>query len=318
MNAERASLWGIILAGGEGERLKSFVREQFGADVPKQFCAFFGRRTMLERTILRARLLIPSDRLVVSGTAHQRAHMFRSLGDRPPGSVLFQPLNRDTAPGVLFPLVHILRKDPRALVALLPSDHFALPGRALMRAVAEAWDVLARTHSDSPIVLGVEPTSAETEYGWIEPGCSALPDMKGTILHVDRFVEKPPRESAERMLADGWLWNTMILVARAAALLEFIREAAPDLVAYFELIQRYIGDDQEEAIAREVYRMIPSMNFASTVLTRRSRRLLVSRTRRVRWSDWGTKERILETAVDLGWSESDLARTRRDGLAIPA
>jgi mannose-1-phosphate guanylyltransferase len=310
MTASRSPLWGIVLADGEGQRLKEFVREFAGTEVPKQFCTFIGTRTMLERTVRRARLLIPSERLVVVGTAHHRDYMHHSLGKRPPGTVLFQPVNRDTAPGILFPLVHILRRDPEALVAIFPSDHFVLPGRRLMSAVGEAADHVERTDSDSPIILAVEATYPETEYGWMKTGSSVMSDVRGSIYHVDRFVEKPSQEDANTMLRDGWMWNTMVLVARAASLIEFFREAVPDLVAYFEMLQRYVGDAEEHEVAKEVYRMIPSMNFAASVLAPRFQRLLVFPINHLQWSDWGKKERILQTMINLG-------KRRYPSVAVP-
>ena len=254
---------------------------------------------MLERTMQRARLLIPSERLVVVGTAHHRRYMFQSLGKRPPGLVLFQPCNRDTAPGILFPLVHILRRDSHALVAIFPSDHFVLPGRRLMRAVGEAADYVTRTNSDSSVVLAVEPTCPETEYGWIKAGSSIISDRPESMFHVDRFVEKPAQGNASLMLEEDWLWNTMVIVARAASLMELFREVVPDLVAYFEMLQRYVGDAQEHEVTNEVYRIIPAVNFAATVLADQFHRLLVLPTKQVLWSDWGKKERILQTMHDL-------------------
>ncbi|HKW85729.1 MAG TPA: NTP transferase domain-containing protein, partial [Nitrospiraceae bacterium] len=89
-------LWGIVLAGGEGERLRGFVRDFLGTERPKQFCAFWGQRTMLEHTLRRAESLIPPDRLLVVATAAHRQHVFSCLGIRPPGTVLLQPTGRDT------------------------------------------------------------------------------------------------------------------------------------------------------------------------------------------------------------------------------
>jgi hypothetical protein len=87
MSRTPSSLWGIVLAGGEGVRLKEFVRERVDTDTPKQFCAFEGTRTLLERTVRRAEVLIPSRHLVVSATAHHRSYLFHSLGNRPPGTL---------------------------------------------------------------------------------------------------------------------------------------------------------------------------------------------------------------------------------------
>jgi len=314
----RGVLWGIVLAGGDGKRLTEFVREHAGTDAPKQFCALIGTRTMLERTVRRARLLIPSERLVVSGTAHHHRYMFQSLGKKPPGLVLFQPFNRDTAPGILFPLVHILRKDPHALVAIFPSDHFVLPGRRLMHAVSEAAAHVTRTNSDSPIILAVEPTYPETEYGWIKSGSLIMSDGLDSVFQIDRFVEKPSQGDANAMLRDGWLWNTMVLVARAASLMELFREVVPDLVAYFEMLQRYVGDAQEHEVVNEVYRMIPSVNFAATVLERQFQRLMILPVKHVQWSDWGSKERILQTLLILGQNRYASTAVPRGGLALSA
>jgi mannose-1-phosphate guanylyltransferase len=302
MTALKSSLWGILLAGGDGVRLKEFVRERVGTEAPKQFCAFVGTRTMLERTVRRAGLLIPMERLVVIGTAHHGPYMFRSLGNKPPGTVLLQPANRDTAPGILFPLVHILKRDPRALVALFPSDHFVLPGRRLMYAVSQAADYLQRSRSDSPIVLAAEATYPETEYGWIAPGVSVTSESGGPILRVNHFVEKPSRRDAGRMLKDGWLWNTMVLVARARSLLELFRSTVPDLVACFEMVQRYVGSRMEQTVADEVYRIIPSLNFSTKVVAHQSDQLLVMPTRAMEWSDWGDRERIVQTIASLRYS----------------
>src|SRR5262249_54773493 len=136
--------------------------------------------------------------------------------------------------------------------------------------------------------------------------------------HVDRFVEKPTQRDAIVMLGDGWLWNTMVLVARAASLMELVRDVVPDLVAYFEMFQRYIGDAQEPEVANEIYRMIHSINFAGMVLARQFHRLLVLPTKNVLWSDWGKKERILQTMFDLGRHRYPSTAAARAGLAFSA
>lgn len=318
MSAKSASLWGIVLAGGEGERLKGFVREQFGSDLPKQFCAFFGRRTMLERTIRRARLLIPSERLVVIGTAHHQPHIFQSLGAERPGTLLLQPANRDTAPGILLPLIHILRKDPRALVAILPSDHFVLPGRRFMRAVAAAATYVIGADTDAPVLLAVEPAWPEPEYGWIKPGEAVESHNRQTIRWINRFVEKPSREGAEVLMRDGWFWNTMVIVVRASALMTLMRTRLPDLAARFTLLQRSLGTVREQDAINDLYRGIPKINFSTSVLAERNAVSLVLPVKNVWWSDWGTKERILDTAMALGLSEPAPFRARGDSLAMPA
>ena len=146
MSITQSSLWRIVLAGRAGVRLIEFVRERVGTDAPKQFCAFVGTRTMLERTVRRAQLLIPSRQLVVSGTAHHRPYLFQSLGNRPPGTLLLQPMNRDTAPGILFPLIHILKAAPPGTRRDLPLGPLC-PAGPTPHAHRQSGSGLSKTHS---------------------------------------------------------------------------------------------------------------------------------------------------------------------------
>ena len=100
MAEKKSALRDIVLAGGEKSRLKRFIQEYFGTDVPKQFCAFVWRRTMIEQAVRRAETIIPRKRLVVVATAHHRRYVFDAVTARPPGTILIQPANRETAPGI--------------------------------------------------------------------------------------------------------------------------------------------------------------------------------------------------------------------------
>lgn len=48
----------VILAGGEGSRLRSLTRKIAGQDIPKQFCPIFGIETLVEQTLRRVALVI--------------------------------------------------------------------------------------------------------------------------------------------------------------------------------------------------------------------------------------------------------------------
>lgn len=318
MSIRHGSLWGTILAGGEGERLKEFVSEQFGSPIPKQFCVFGGRRSMLERTIRRAQLLIPPERLVVVGTAHHAAHLVRHLSESPPGTVLLQPANRDTAPGVLLSLIRVLQKDPHAVTAILPSDHFILPGYRFMQAIAMAASFVESHNLDVPILLAVKPDRAESEYGWIEPG--ELVEQRGPwgIRQINCFVEKPPADLAKRLLRGGWLWNTMAIVVRAQSLLSQSLRCVPQLAGWFTILQRQLGGPREQDVIEAMYQVIPKVNFSTSVLANPWTRPLALVVHDVFWSDWGTKERILSSAAAFGLRTSPPIRTPHHSLTTAA
>ena len=107
--------------------------------------------------------------------------------------VLLQPSNKGTAPGILWPAHWVSRRDPEAVVAVFPADHFIHPEPAFLAYVAQAVEI-AQHHPDLVVLLGVRPDRAEEGYGWIEPG-EPLPGVAG-CARVGGFWEKPPPERA--------------------------------------------------------------------------------------------------------------------------
>ncbi|MGE0824368.1 MAG: sugar phosphate nucleotidyltransferase [Candidatus Binatia bacterium] len=205
-------LWGIVLAGGEGTRVRTLLQHLCGGRGIKQFCAVIGRRSMLEHTLARVERMIPRERIVVVLSADHRPEAAPQLAHWPVDNVIYQPANRDTAPGILLPLAHVSHRDPLATVALFPSDHFILDEERFMASVQQA---VAETQ-DFPhelTLLGMTPDGVEEGYGWIEP---AGEERGRATQAVRRFWEKPSLSCAQELLARGALWNTFVCVAQAA------------------------------------------------------------------------------------------------------
>jgi mannose-1-phosphate guanylyltransferase len=160
----REHLCGMILAGGEGKRLQPFIRACLGCDRPKRYGAFNHNRSMLRRTIPRAKRIIPSERLLTVVIHPHLPYVQQELDDRPAETVIVQPCNRETGPGILLPLLHIYRHDPQAIVAILPSDH-SIPEEEPFMASIEHTAAFVNGHPEHPVLLGVEPRWPEVEYG---------------------------------------------------------------------------------------------------------------------------------------------------------
>lgn len=290
-----AKLWAIVLAGGAGQRLQPFLRQRGHPHPIKQFCAIVGSRTMLQHTWERVELAVPPERVL---TVVDRGHVdtFRhQLASRPYKTVIHQPGNRETAPGTLLPLAHVLHADPDAVVGVFPSDHFVLEDDRFMAYVEVAqWTV--RRGVQEIVILGVEPDEPDPDYGWIEvKRAGRLP--RSCLLPVERFWEKPHPSVARSLHEGGHLWSTMVTVARAATLWELIGNAQPELRRPFECIKDALGTETESCEIAKAYEHMPTVSLSSGVFERLPSHLAAIAMRQVHWSDWGREERIDDTLL---------------------
>src|SRR5258706_5857342 len=95
--------WAVILAGGEGMRLRPLVRQVLGADRPKQYVRLLGPRTLLRQTLDRVSLAIPEERTLVATVRQHAGYIAEEFAGSSQPRILPQPLDRGTAAGVLYP-----------------------------------------------------------------------------------------------------------------------------------------------------------------------------------------------------------------------
>jgi mannose-1-phosphate guanylyltransferase len=210
-----------------------------------------------------------------------------------------QPCNRGTGPGVLYPLLRIAELAGDVPVAIFPSDHFVDDDLAFASAVSAALEV-AQARPRLVVLLGIEATSPETEYGWIEFEDRPLPLEGEPVFPVRRFREKPAPAVARSLLARGCLWNSFVMMGRVTAFLDLLAAGTPGLLRAFAPIRRALGSPREaEAVAR-VYAALPAVSFSDQVLVPAARRLGVVRLKAVQWSDLGSAARLLSTIHRTG------------------
>ncbi len=305
MAQQSNNLWGLILAGGDGKRLREFVRLRFNSDRPKQFCAFHGTRSMLGATVDRVRRRIPPQRMLVTVSSRHKEFVEKDLCGVYEGNIIVQPENKETCAGILLPLLHIQQCDPGAVVCIFPADHFVRQEARFMQLIESAARYI-NGHPRELLLVGAEAQYPETDYGWIEPSDVVSIEDGFELLRVRKFWEKPSFQKAEQLSRNGSLWNTMVMVGRVAAFLEKFQRLTPELFESFRPIAESLGFPLEEEITRQVYASIPCMNFSMEILEREVQDLVVLPARGIYWSDWGRGERI----------EMDLAMMKRDELRI--
>ncbi|WP_161965793.1 sugar phosphate nucleotidyltransferase [Steroidobacter cummioxidans] len=287
--------WALVLAAGEGSRLRALTTQPCGTPVPKQFCSLSGGQSLVEDAMTRARSLVDAERVcaIVAQQHHRWWSSMPALATLPHPNLIVQPSNRGTAIGILYSLVHILSQDADAQVLLLPSDHYVAQESTLQRSLQAAMEYVLRC-PDRPVLLGLQPDEPDGELGYIVP--DQLDPFGGRT--VARFVEKPELPVAAQIVRAGGLWNTFIIAASARALLNLFLPRFAPIVMEMQVI---VGNALEHRSAGgwpaivDMYTRLPDLDFSRDLLEGHEALLSVLRVPPCGWSDLGTPHRVGET-----------------------
>jgi mannose-1-phosphate guanylyltransferase len=285
--AGSGSIWSIVLAAGEGSRLRSLTTGRDGLPVPKQFCSLAGGRSLFGAAVDRARRTAGIEQVVAIVAAEHRAFWEEDVAELLPENVLVQPRNRGTAAGILLPALAILERDPHATIVVLPSDHHVVDESVLVRSMREALHV-AMAERDAIVLLGMVPDAPVTDYGWIVPR-----PAPGRAADVAEFAEKPGLERARDLLARGGLWNSFVFAASGAALLDLYALGAPELLGAF-LAARLVAPADRDAALAALYERIEPVDFSHDLLEGAPRALRLLGVPPCGWTDLGTPARVAQ------------------------
>lgn len=284
----------VILAGGSGTRLWPLSREER----PKQFQAIAGRRSMFQQTVLRvadpSRFTAP---IIVGNCAHKDMLMADLEAiDVAPATFVLEPEGRNTAPAITLAAMIALAAKLGDILLVMPSDHYIQNPAQLIAAIDKAK---VGAQNGAFVTFGIAPHGPETSYGYIkqgEPLTAPAEDGKSEadIYRVARFVEKPPRHTAEAMLAEGgFYWNSGMFMLPVVEFLGEINRLKPAILAGCqEALSEGVVDGIVVHPAASRFAMIESISIDYAVMEHTSRAAVVPTD--PLWSDVGSWTAVWE------------------------
>lgn len=277
-----SSLFPVILAGGKGERFWPLSRQ----DRPKQFLSLDGSsRSLLQATAERLvdfagswhDLWVITSSQIATGVGQQ-------LPELPSLNLLVEPEGRDTAAAVAWASLEIQRRyGDDAIIGFFPSDHWIADQQAFKRTLDAAAQLAAST--PAIVTLGIKPAFPSTGYGYIEQGEQIGSFNELPAYHVNRFTEKPNRETAEAFLSTGrFSWNSGMFVFRVGVVLKELYTHAPEIIE--QIAQKGV----------DVYPQLPKKSIDYALMEKTNLAYVLPA--EFGWDDlgdWNAIERLLKT-----------------------
>lgn len=286
-------LYAVILAGGSGTRFWPLSRHLY----PKQLLRIMGDETLIQQTMRRMLGCVAPARVFLSTNAAQADSIRFQLGDWKDAlrdNFLIEPEGRNTAPAIAVAAASLIRRDPDAIMLVVPADHVVKEQPRFQAAVA-----LASTMAEDGylVTFGVKPTRPETGYGYIQPNRRAVLTTKGKLqgYRVARFVEKPDAATAARYLRSGnYYWNSGMFIWRASAILEEVTAHQPALARAIRKMAPLLEDSTRSDELASAYRGLTSISIDNGVMERSSKAAMIPVD--FTWSDVGNWSSLEEVA----------------------
>lgn len=283
----------VIMAGGRGTRFWPRSREK----KPKHLLDIVSRRTIIQETVDRIKPLIqPKNILVVTGRKHAR-ELIRQLPEVPAENILIEPVGRNTAACIGLAAIHVQKKVKDDVMVVLPSDHGIGDPVQYRKVIAAA--ALAAEKDNALVTIGINPTSPQTGFGYMEGGESVGRVADEMLLRVKSFREKPNLKQAQAFIQDGnFFWNSGMFVWKTSTILNEIERFLPDLHAGLMTIKASLGKASETKTVSAIYKRLASISIDYGVMEKAKDVYIIPAS--FGWSDVGSWDALWELSAKDG------------------
>ena len=270
-------LCALIMAGGKGTRFWPLSTE----DKPKQFLKLIGDKTMIQMTVERILPIIPMDRIYICTGERYVDLIKEQVPNLSVENIIIEPEGRNTSPCITLSSLVIKRKYKDATMVVLPSDHL-IENEDKFRDIILKANKYLDTNNKAIVTLGMSPTRPETGYGYIKYDNNTNIEM----LKVDRFVEKPDKETAEKYLKEGnYLWNGGMFLWKVNTILSEVKKYIPNTYEVLSEIEN-VSDENLQEVINSNYSKTDEISIDYAVLEKSNDIYVVKSD--IGWDDIGT------------------------------
>ncbi len=237
----------VIMAGGGGTRFWPVSRMA----TPKQLVKLTGDDVMINETIKHYDHVIGRQNTFIVTNEKQAQLMDKVLFDEVERShILIEPVQRNTAPCIIYAAMTLKKLYGDAVMAVLPADHHIGNIKEYERVLNLALDTAEKT--DRIVTIGIKPTFPSTGYGYIN--YSEAPAEGTEVFDLLRFVEKPNLEKATEYVNSGrYLWNSGMFIWKVSVILDYFKKLLPEMYSDMEEIFDDLRTDKETAAIEATY-----------------------------------------------------------------
>lgn len=250
-------VYAVIMAGGSGTRFWP----QSTKKLPKQFLSLFGEGTMIQNTAQRIENLIPQERIMVVTNDDYVSIVEEQLPKVPSENIVGEPVAKNTAPCVAIAAEMLYKKDPEAVMVVLPADHHITEPDAFNQYLKAA---IEKAKSGQHLVtIGINPDRPETGYGYIHGDDDSEEVLNRKKVHpVKAFKEKPDVETAVKFLrSGGYYWNSGMFVWSAKTILEEVQKYLPEMYDLVKLAGEEVYTKMHKEAINRFYQTCESVSI---------------------------------------------------------
>ncbi len=283
-------VYAVIMAGGSGTRFWP----QSTKALPKQFLNLFGKGTMIQNTAERIQEIIPQERIMVVTNESYVSIVKEQLPKVPAENIVGEPVAKNTAPCVAIAAELLYKKDPNAVMVVLPADHHITePERfneILKSAVAKA------EAGDHLVTIGINPSRPETGFGYIYANNSIKEELEGNSIYpVKAFTEKPDEITAQKFVESGdYFWNSGMFIWKASTVLKEIEKHLPEMFDEVKQASAELYASTHEAAIKDFYYACESISIDYGIMEKAKSVFVVPG--EFGWNDVGSWTAVYELA----------------------